>query len=119
MTEPADSGAPGQERVFGEPWQAQAFALTLQLHAAGHFTWQEWSRYLAEAIRAGGAPDESDESDEDSYYRHWLSALERLLMDKHLLSAAEHRKRQQAWASAARHTPHGKPISLAAGDHPE
>lgn len=116
MTKPADSGAPAQERVFGEPWQAQAFALTLQLHAAGHFTWQEWSRYLAEAIRAGC---ESNGSDEDSYYRHWLSALEKLLMDKHLLSAAEHQKRQQAWASAARHTPHGKPISLAAGDHPQ
>jgi hypothetical protein len=32
---PRDIGGP----VFAEPWQAQAFALAVQLAAAGHFTW--------------------------------------------------------------------------------
>jgi hypothetical protein len=32
-----DADAP----TFNEPWEAQAFALTLQLHEAGHFTWRE------------------------------------------------------------------------------
>lgn len=113
MNEPSDPDAPAHDRVFSEPWQAQAFALTLQLHAAGHFTWREWSAYLARAIRAQGTPDEADE---DSYYRHWLSALEQLLMDKRLLSADEHRRRQRDWDRAARQTPHGRPISLAGGD---
>jgi nitrile hydratase accessory protein len=98
-----------EERAFSEPWQAQAFALTLQLHAAGHFTWQEWSQYLAEAIRADPA---SGEASNDSYYRHWLAALEKLLIDKRLVGAEEHLRRQQDWDHAARHTPHGQPITL-------
>src|ERR1700709_341124 len=28
--------------VFAEPWQAQAFALTVQLSHAGCFSWCEW-----------------------------------------------------------------------------
>ena len=101
--------AADQERAFSEPWQAQAFALTLQLHQAGHFSWHEWSQYLAAAIRddaAGGEPGN------DRYYRQWLTALETLLGDKRLISADERLRRQQQWDHAARHTPHGQPISL-------
>ena len=29
--------------VFNSPWEAQAFAMTLSLHAAGAFTWREWA----------------------------------------------------------------------------
>src|SRR4051812_22002703 len=32
---PRDKGGP----VFAEPWQAQAFALTVHLSQAGYFTW--------------------------------------------------------------------------------
>jgi len=102
-----------EERAFSEPWQAQAFALTLQLHDAGHFSWQEWSRYLAEAIRADPAPGEASN---DSYYRHWLAALEKLLIDKQLVGAEERLQRQREWDRAARHTPHGKPITLDGSD---
>ena len=116
MTAHTDRDAPGRERTFREPWQAQAFALTLELHAAGHFTWQEWSRYLGTAIRSDGTPGESGD---DDYYRHWLSALERLLADKGLVSDAEHRRRQHEWDRAARNTPHGRPITLAAGQRRE
>jgi hypothetical protein len=28
--------------AFSEPWQAEAFALTLQLARAGHFSWTDW-----------------------------------------------------------------------------
>ncbi len=62
--------------VFGEPWQAQAFAMTLALHERGVFTWTEWARTLSEAIRdaqASGDPDRGD-----TYYAHWLDALERI-----------------------------------------
>ena len=42
---------PGQPRdaagpVFKEPWEAQAFALTLELYEAGYFTWREWAETL-------------------------------------------------------------------------
>ena len=29
--------------VFREPWEAQAFAMTLVLHERGVFTWKEWA----------------------------------------------------------------------------
>ena len=109
MSDGTEQTTPPEQPVFSEPWQAQAFALTLQLHAAGWFSWQEWSRYLAETIRTDGRPDESGN---DPYYRHWLTALEKLVMDKQLLSETEHRQRQQDWDDAARHTPHGQPITL-------
>ena len=36
--------------TFEQPWQAEAFALTVGLHAAGVFSWPEWSQTLAVEI---------------------------------------------------------------------
>jgi nitrile hydratase accessory protein len=69
---PADAAGP----VFDAPWQAQAFAMTLALHERGLFTWAEWADYLNRAIadaQAAGDPDRGD-----TYYAHWLTALERI-----------------------------------------
>jgi nitrile hydratase accessory protein len=101
-----DEGSP----VFEEPWQAQAFAMTVKLHEAGAFSWREWSDRLASEIRraqAGGDPDLGD-----TYYEHWLSALEQLVAEKGLIGASELARRKDAWAAAASATPHGKPIEL-------
>jgi nitrile hydratase accessory protein len=101
---------PSDDVVFDEPWQAQAFAMAVELNAAGHFTWQEWADTLSEEIRraqAGGDPDLGD-----TYYCHWLAALERLVAEKGLIDASELARRKEAWAEAAAHTPHGKPIEL-------
>jgi hypothetical protein len=38
------------EPAFAEPWQAQAFAITLALHERGLFTWSEWADRLAAEI---------------------------------------------------------------------
>ena len=35
------------EPVFREPWEAHAFALVIQLHERGLFSWQEWADELA------------------------------------------------------------------------
>jgi len=48
---PADAQGP----VFREPWQAQAFAMTLALHAKGVFAWGEWATMLGETIKAAQA----------------------------------------------------------------
>ena len=32
-----------EEQVFAEPWQAQAFAMTVALHDRGLFSWNEWA----------------------------------------------------------------------------
>ena len=103
---PSDSSGP----VFGEPWEAQAFAITLALHRRGLFTWTEWSTRLAveiERAQAGGAPDTGE-----TYYRHWLAALERLVADKCLSDQAELARYRDAWKRAADRTPHGTPIEL-------
>jgi nitrile hydratase accessory protein len=103
---PSDSSGP----VFGEPWEAQAFAITLALHRRGLFTWTEWSTRLAveiERTQAGGAPDTGE-----TYYRHWLAALERLVADKRLSDQAELARYRDAWRRAADRTPHGTPIEL-------
>ncbi len=99
--------------VFAEPWQAQAFALTLKLHEAGHFTWAEWAEALGaeiDAARASGDPDLGD-----TYYQHWLAALERLVAEKGLTESGELVDRKAAWKRAFLHTPPGQPVELAAG----
>lgn len=104
---PVDDEGP----VFAEPWQAQAFAMALELHRTGHFSWKEWAEHLSAEIaaaRASGDPDRGD-----TYYHHWLAALEKLVAEKGLASAAELGERKKQWDAAARHTPHGKPIELA------
>lgn len=106
--------AAGEEPVFREPWEAHAFALTLSLHRAGLFTWPEWAATLARCIgeaQAAGDPDLGD-----TYYRHWLAALERIVADKGGVAFDELARTRDAWAHAAGRTPHGRPIELAPAD---
>jgi nitrile hydratase accessory protein len=106
---PSWPGAGGSEPVFSEPWQAQAFAMTLALHRRGLFTWPEWAETLAAEISAAQAAGDADLG--DTYYRHWLAA-------KGLATGAELEDHRQAWARAAGRTPHGQPIELRSGDFP-
>jgi nitrile hydratase accessory protein len=114
MTRPADlPGLPRDEQgspVFREPWQAQAFAMAVRLHEAGHFTWTEWAAALAEQIKRAQAAGDPDLG--DTYYLHWLAALEHLVATKGLVSTEELATRKDDWAEAARTTPHGAPIEL-------
>jgi nitrile hydratase accessory protein len=106
---PRDEGGP----VFGEPWQAQAFALAVKLSEHGHFTWKEWAAALAEELKAAEGRGEPD--DGTHYYEHWLAALERLVVEKGLTDRRAMGERKEAWTEAYLHTPHGKPIELSAG----
>jgi nitrile hydratase accessory protein len=101
---PRDAEGP----VFGEPWQAQAFALAVQLNAEGAFTWTEWAQALAQQL----AGDPTD--DGSRYYDHWVAALETLVARRGLAAAAELAMRKADWAEAYRRTPHGRPIELSA-----
>jgi nitrile hydratase accessory protein len=103
---PKDENGP----VFAEPWQAQAFALAVELSTRGHFTWKEWAAALAEELKSGAARGEPD--DGSRYYEHWLAALEHLVSAKALANREELMARKEAWADAYRHTPHGKPVEL-------
>ncbi len=97
--------------VFCEPWQAQAFAMTLALHERGHFQWSDWAQTLGEVIKE--AQCEGDPDRGDTYYDHWLTALERLMTNQGSVSTQSLHQRQQAWRDATARTPHGKPITLA------
>ena len=45
-TLPRDEDGP----VFAEPWQAQAFAMAVELSRKGLFTWSEWAETLGAEI---------------------------------------------------------------------
>jgi nitrile hydratase accessory protein len=98
------------EPVFAEPWQATAFAMTLALHERCLFTWPEWAACLAEQIRDAQA--EGDPDDGSTYYRHWLAALERVVIEHRVVSATQLEDRRASWGRAAHATPHGEPIIL-------
>jgi nitrile hydratase accessory protein len=100
--------------VFTEPWQAHAFAMTLQLHERGVFTWPQWAAALAAEIRA--AQSTGDPDDGSTYYTHWLNALEKLIIANQLGTPEQIHALEHAWEAAAQRTPHGQPITLDALD---
>ena len=66
--------------VFREPWEAQAFAMAVTLQARGLFTWSEWAAALGEEIKRAQAAGDPDTG--ETYYRHWLATLERMVAQK-------------------------------------
>lgn len=107
---PRDADGP----VFREPWEAHAFAMTLALHERGVFTWAEWAEALSDEIRhaqAAGDPDTGE-----TYYRHWLAALEKMIAEKGVAQRETQLRYRDAWDRACDRTPHGQPIELAAAD---
>ena len=101
--------------VFREPWEAQAFALVVQLHRNGVFTWTEWadalSTEIAEVKRRGEADTGID------YYRHWLAALEHLLELKGIAGESRLRERRETllanWPSGHDHVARRDPVAVA------
>jgi nitrile hydratase accessory protein len=101
------------EPIFAEPWQAEAFALTVRLYEAGGFSWNEWADMLAAVLREVRERGEPD--DGSHYYDHWLEALERLVTTKQILSVSDLDRRKAAWTRAYLSTPHGQPVELQVG----
>lgn len=116
LASPSGPGMPveGESPVFREPWEAHAFALAVSLHQRGLFTWPEWAAALTAQIDAAQAAGDADLG--DTYYRHWLAALEALVAQKGASSNAELARYRDAWDHAADRTPHGQPIELQADD---
>lgn len=96
--------------VFRAPWEAQAFAMVVRLHEAGHFAWREWAERLSLEIAA--ARERGERDDGTRYYHSWLAALEKLVTEKGLIAGAELERRAEAWVEAAKRTRHGQPIVL-------
>lgn len=93
--------------VFAEPWQAQAFAMTVHLFDRGVFTWEAWAQALsAELHKPVRAADGSD------YFEAWVAALSGLLTSKGVADEGTMLALQESWKRAAEATPHGVAIRL-------
>ena len=69
------------------------------------------SRAEIKRAQAAGDPDTGE-----TYYRHWLAALERLVAEKGVDRRGDAARYQDAWDHAADRTPHGEPIELRPAD---
>jgi nitrile hydratase accessory protein len=103
---PRDDAGP----VFRAPWEAQAFAMALELHRRGVFSWPEWAAELSAQIAQARSTGDAD--DGSHYYERWLAALETLVARKQVVGTADLARRVDEWDEAARATPHGKPVVL-------
>ena len=74
----------------------------------------EWAATLGAEIKRAQAAGDPDTG--ETYYRHWLNALERLVAEKGVMSRDNLARYAAAWDHAADRTPHGKPIELKAED---
>jgi nitrile hydratase accessory protein len=102
--------------VFAEPWHAEVLAMAHALTRAGMFTAREWAEALGAEIRRGemaGSPDS-----DASYYLAALAALERLAGAASPETRGSLDERVEAWRRAYLSTPHGRPVTLAAGSGP-
>ncbi len=111
--EPTLAASPGLPKshqgdpVFAEPWQAEAFAMTVRLHEKGVFSWSEWAEALShELYKPGRRADAGD------YFDCWVAALSRLVTELSITSQEQLNDLTQSWQRAAEATPHGKPILL-------
>jgi nitrile hydratase accessory protein len=77
---PVDRDAP----VFQAPWEAQAFAMAVHLQEQGLFSKGDWAQALGRSIATAQARGDPDRG--DTYFQHWLDALEALVISKGLAS---------------------------------
>ena len=100
----------GGEPIFAEPWQAQAFAMTVTLYDRGLFSWPEWAEAFS-SMRAQRPANEDEQVTRD-YYEDWLAALETLVSKRSAIRAADLGELKEQWEQAYRSTPHGEKVSL-------
>ena len=59
--------------------------MALALNKRGLFTWNEWAETLGDEIKRAQAAGDPDTG--DTYYQHWLDALERIVAEKGITDA--------------------------------
>ncbi len=99
--------------VFSAPWEAKAFAMTLDLHRRGLFDWAEWCDALSEEIKAAQMAGDPDLG--DTYYQHWLSALEKLVAEKQVTTMDNLVAVKEDWRAADHHRGFGEAPVLVRG----
>lgn len=95
---PTENGNP----VFEAAWQARVFGLSVSMRGEdGVFEWESFQRRLADEI-ASGDESAAPEDIEDGYYRHWISAFERLLIENGHVDPAQLEERAAEFANGDR-----------------
>ena len=97
---PRDEDGP----VFEEPWQAQAFAMVVDLIESGRLDRTEWAERLGAALKA--AEERGDFDTGRRYYDHWLDALETLVLDRQFSDLDELNSEKSTIAAADDHRRH-------------
>lgn len=97
---PRDENGP----VFGAPWEAQVFAIVVQLAEQGQLTWSEWSDRLGAQFKQ--AAETGEAADGDRYYQHWLQALERFMVESQVTVLEELEQTRVAIAADDHHRRH-------------
>ena len=64
--------------IFSEPWQAELFAITLNLHQRGVFEWDDWTECLGRSLKRR---KNKNKEDLENYFAKWLYALEEKLLE--------------------------------------
>ena len=88
--------------------------MALALRQRGLFTWGEWAAALGDEIKRAQRAGDPDTG--ETYYRHWLATLERLVTEKGVANEETLGRYRAAWDRAADRTPHGAPIELKPDD---
>lgn len=102
---PTEDGDP----VFEAAWQARIFGLSVSMRGEdGVFKWESFQQRLAEEIATEEAPEapgigaSTGEDLERDYYRQWLAAFERLLLEEGHLDREQLQRRAAEFADGDR-----------------
>ncbi|GLK68020.1 nitrile hydratase accessory protein [Hansschlegelia plantiphila] len=76
-----------QAAAFGQPWEAQAFAMTLALSERGVFTLEEFQQALI--ARIGAYETTASLAGDEDYYTRWIEALQDMLAARGVLPAGQ------------------------------
>lgn len=109
----ADANGPGAlprkngELDFEEPWESRAFGLAVTLGKESVFEWEEFRQGLISEIAVWEEQHRDGDGDVDSsewsYYERWLASLERVLLDRRVLSEDEVQARMERIAHEEAH----------------
>lgn len=96
------------ELVFNAPWESRAFGMATALYEQGLY--QRWDEFRDRLIAEIAASERRHREHEEpwNYYERWLAALERLLVEKGMLSKEEIDLRTAEFASGTRDEGHAR-----------
>ena len=72
------------ELVFEEPWEGRAFGLAVAMNEGGIYDWADFRNRLVEETVA-----DEKHGEQTGYYQRWVRALERLAVDRELVTSSE------------------------------